>query len=69
MHIAIPDIFSNLNSKRVYRDFWADYRYKDLIKTYGKASDCIKCGACEAICPQHLEIRKLLEDAVEEFEK
>ena len=24
---------------------------------------CIKCGKCEAQCPQHLEIRKLLEEA------
>ncbi|MBQ2057012.1 MAG: 4Fe-4S binding protein, partial [Oscillospiraceae bacterium] len=33
------------------------------------ASDCIKCGACEYICPQHLEIRSLLEDVAAEFEK
>lgn len=35
----------------------------------GKASDCIKCGKCERVCPQHLPIRTLLEDVAKEFEK
>lgn len=34
-----------------------------------KASDCVKCGRCEKACPQHLPIRQLLMDVVEEFEK
>lgn len=35
----------------------------------GKASECIKCGKCEHICPQHLKIRDLLVNVTEEFEK
>ena len=34
-----------------------------------KASDCLKCGKCEKVCPQHLPIRKLLEQVAAEFEK
>ncbi len=34
-----------------------------------RASDCLKCGKCEKVCPQHLPIRKLLEDVAKEFEK
>ena len=34
-----------------------------------KASDCLKCGKCEKVCPQHLPIRQLLEDVAKEFEK
>ncbi len=30
------------------------------MKGEEKASNCIKCGACEKLCPQHLEIRKNL---------
>ena len=33
-----------------------------------KASDCVKCGKCEKVCLQHLQIRNLLEDLVKEFE-
>ena len=31
------------------------------------ASECIKCGACEAACPQHIAIREELEKAAELF--
>lgn len=36
---------------------------------HGKASDCIKCGKCEKVCPQHLKIRDLLVKVKETFEK
>ena len=35
----------------------------------GKASDCIKCGRCEAMCPQHLPIRTLLQEVAKVFEQ
>ena len=34
----------------------------------GKASDCVRCGKCEAICPQHLPIRELLQSVAVRFE-
>ena len=59
-----------MNTKNIYRDRNADYYYNEVhTKNKGKASDCIKCGKCEAACPQHLPIRKLLEDVKKEFEK
>ena len=39
----------------------------DNLLTYPE--DCLKCGKCEKICPQHLPIRKLLEEVAKEFDK
>lgn len=69
-HISIPDLFSCLNTKNMYRDWNADFYYNDVYtKHNGKASECIECGKCEKSCPQHLEIRALLKDVAKEFEK
>lgn len=69
-HISIPDLFATMNTKQIYRDWNADYYYNVVYTAPGrKASDCIKCGKCEKACPQHLPIRKLLEDVAAEFEK
>ncbi len=69
-HISIPDLFSLMNAKQLYHDWNADYYYAQVYtKNNGKASDCIKCGKCEKSCPQHLPIRRLLQDVAEEFEK
>lgn len=68
--IAIPDLFAVMNTKQIYHDWNADYYYSNVHTSQGrKASDCIKCGRCEKACPQHLEIRRLLEDVAKEFEK
>lgn len=68
--IAIPDLFAVMNTKQIYHDWNADYYYNNIHTSQGrKASDCIKCGKCEKACPQHLEIRRLLEDVAKEFEK
>lgn len=68
--ILIPYLFSDYNAKKIYNDWNADYYYQAVhSKENGKASDCIKCGKCENVCPQHLEIRKLLVDVANTFEK
>lgn len=66
--ISIPDLFACLNAKKIFHDWNADYYYNNIhTKNGGKASECLKCGSCEQICPQHLNIRDLLEDVVKEF--
>ena len=68
--ILIPDLFSCLNAKNVYKDWNSDWYYNEVYtKGHGKAADCIKCGKCERICPQHLKIRDLLVDVSKTFDK
>ena len=69
MDIRIPGLFSALNRKILFDDPDAADDYANFYtKNHGKASDCIKCGMCENVCPQHLEIRDLLEKIAETFE-
>ena len=58
-----------MNSKKLYKDWNADYYYGIHTGPGRRASDCLKCGKCEKACPQHLPIRQLLEDVAKEFEK
>ena len=60
--IAIPQYF------KLYNENADKQAYEALTKEFGKASDCIVCGACEKICPQHLTIRKYLRDIAEKYE-
>ena len=72
MNIPIPDYFSLYNLEIIEnKDRWTPQQnyYENYARSYGKASDCIKCGACEEHCPQHLQIRDLLEKVAEKFER
>lgn len=70
MSIKIPELFACLNTKKIFND-WNQNMYYNALTTDGggKASDCIGCGGCESVCPQHLEIRDLLTKVAAEFEK
>lgn len=68
--IAIPDLFACLNAKKQFNSWNQDYYYNNIhTKNGAKANSCIECGMCEAICPQHLEIRALLKEVSKEFDK
>ena len=48
----------------------AGYYYQNISTREGtRAKDCLECGACEGICPQHLSIRELLKDVSATFDK
>lgn len=68
--IAIPDYFNLYNEhSRVNRQSDAGYYYRNVYGAgAGKPGDCIKCGKCESVCPQHLEIRKYLNEVAKTFE-
>ncbi len=73
MHIAIPEYFSLYNEDMrddlEHKGWTINFtNYDTLTKTFGKASECIGCGQCEAVCPQHLPIIENLVLVKEHFE-
>ena len=69
--IRIPDMFSSLNAHEAFHNWNTAYYYNNVITGdgHGKASECIRCGKCEKVCPQHLLIRELLKKVAAAFEK
>ena len=66
MGIAIPDVFKAVNTMKLYNEtFRPKNFYKGLVSSgkSGAASACIQCGQCESVCPQHLPIIQLLQEA------
>lgn len=64
-HINIPEVFKAMNEICIYGEHLRPhFFYNGVIEAgSGRASECIQCGQCESICPQHLEIISLLEEA------
>ena len=60
-HIAIPQYFSlyneDMREDMAEKGWTVNFtNYELLTKKFGKAKDCISCGKCEKVCPQHLPI-------------
>ena len=71
-NIAIPKYFSlyNAEMQELKGKFWtpqAEY-YDRLTAVYGKAGECLECGQCETVCPQHLPIIEHLKEVAQRFE-
>ena len=70
MNIGISGSFSALNMYTLYKNYALakNREYFDVvIKGHKRAEECIKCGKCEQVCPQHIEIRKELVRVAETF--
>lgn len=68
--IPIADVFACLNAKKLFGNWNTAYYYEDIITKEGsRAKDCIGCGACEEICPQHLPIREYMKLVSKEFDE
>ena len=73
MRICIPEYFSIYNEdmrEDLEEKGWTINftNYEKLNEKFGKASDCIGCGQCEGVCPQHLPIIDYLKDVAAHYE-
>lgn len=67
--IPIPGVFSAMNTHLIYGNTErAKGNYGFATRGKGKASDCIQCGQCESVCPQHISIIQQLQQAAEVLE-
>lgn len=52
-YFGLLNLYKSLNKK-------TNMYYERAVFDHAKASDCLKCGKCEKICPQHINIREKL---------
>ncbi len=72
--IAIPQYFSMYNEdmrENMDEKGWTVNmsNYETLTHSFGSAGECIECGQCESVCPQHLTIIKYLKDVAAYYGK
>lgn len=73
MNIPIPRYFSLYNEdmrEDLEQKGWTVNfsNYRNLTNTFGRANECIECGQCEGVCPQHLPIIDLLKKVSAHFD-
>lgn len=68
--VNIPENFAVWNKYHMYGTYeHVKNAWENGLKEEEKAKSCIKCGKCEALCPQKLTIRADLERVQEDFDR
>lgn len=66
--VKIPVIMESLNTVSKFGDMHRAQENYDWNTSDGEASKCIECGACEAVCPQKIDIIAQMKKAASLFE-
>ena len=74
MKIAIPQYFSlyneDMRENLAEKGWTVNFTNYSLVSAKaGKASECIACGQCEEVCPQHLPIIEELKKVAAHYER
>lgn len=56
MELPIPNFFMVLNNERMFGSIPHVKNNYKWISASHKPSDCVNCGCCTSVCPQHLDI-------------
>ena len=68
--VDIPGCFAAWNTYHMYQNYnVVKWRWEKEIGPEHQAKNCIKCGKCEAACPQKLSIREDLAKVQEDLDK
>lgn len=68
--VDIPGCFAAWNTYHMYQNYnVVKWRWEKEIGSEHQAKNCIKCGKCEAACPQKLSIREDLVKVQEDLDK
>lgn len=68
--VDIPACFSAWNTYHMYQNYNAvSWKWEHDIGQEKQAKNCVKCGKCEAVCPQKISIRKDLEKVQKDLEE
>ncbi len=68
--VNIPGCFGIWNEYHVYQNVKkTTYKWTRDIKEEERAKNCIKCGKCEKVCPQKINIREDLERVQRELDE
>ena len=68
--VDIPGCFRAWNTYHTYQNYQlVSWSWEQALGEGKQAKNCIKCGKCEAACPQKLSIRKDLEKVQADLDK
>ena len=68
--IGISASFTAMNMYTLYKNYESaanNEKWNVVYQGHKRANECIKCGRCELVCPQHIGIRKELVKVAETF--